>query len=43
MLENSLLEGFTESISPITINTMQVTVGSEQLQYDFINGFIDNQ
>jgi hypothetical protein len=36
MLENALLEGFTESISPITINTMQLVVGSEQLQYDFI-------
>ena len=39
MLENALLEGFTESISPITINTMQLVVGSEQLQYDFITDF----
>lgn len=38
MLQNSLLEGFTEGISPITVNTMQVVVGSEQLQYDFIEG-----
>ena len=41
MLENALLEGFTESISPITINTMQLVVGSEQLQYDFVNSFSD--
>lgn len=43
MLQQSLLDGFTESISPITINTMQVVVGSEQLQYDFIKGFENNQ
>ena len=43
MLENALLEGFTESISPITINTMQLVVGSEQLQYDFIKNFTDTQ
>ena len=39
MLENSLLEGFTESISPITVNTMQVVVGADQLQYDFIENY----
>lgn len=41
MLENALLDGFTESISPISINTMQVVVGSEQLQYDFIQNYDD--
>lgn len=42
MLENAQLEGFTESINPITINTMQVIVGSDQLQFEFIKSFIDD-
>lgn len=29
---------FTEGISPITINTMQLLVGSEQCQFDFVDG-----
>lgn len=28
---------FTEGISPITINTMQLLVGSEQCQFEFVN------
>ena len=43
MLENALLEGFTESISPITINTMQLVVGSEQLQYEFVTSFTNDE
>ena len=35
-LENAKLEGFTESLTPITVNTMQMTVGNENLQFDFI-------
>lgn len=35
-LENSQLEGFTESITPITVNTMQMVVGTQNLQFDFI-------
>lgn len=36
MLEQAQLEGFTGSISPITVNTMQLIVGSDQLQFEFI-------
>lgn len=36
MLEAALLEGYTETINPITINTMQMIVGNENLQFDFI-------
>ena len=36
VLENAKLEGFTESLTPITVNTMQMTVGNENLQFDFI-------
>lgn len=39
MLENAMLDGFTESINPITIQTMQVVVGSDQLQFEFVNDF----
>lgn len=35
-LENAQLEGFTESITPITVNTMQMVVGTQNLQFDFI-------
>ena len=37
MLEQALLDGFSDSINPITIQTMQVIVGSEQLQFEFIS------
>jgi hypothetical protein len=43
MLQKSLLEGFTEGISPITVNTMQVVVGSDQLQYDFIRNYNNDE
>ena len=39
MLENAMLDGFTESINPITIQTMQVIVGADQLQFEFVNDF----
>lgn len=29
---------FTEGISPITVNTMQLLVGSEQCQFEFVSG-----
>ena len=32
-LQNSLLD-FEEAIKPITVQTMQVVVGSEELQFD---------
>lgn len=35
MLQNSLLN-FSSSISPITVNTMQLIAGDETLQFDFV-------
>lgn len=40
-LENAMIEGFSESINPITVQTMQVTVGSEQFQFDIVKSFTD--
>ena len=40
-LENAQLEGFTESITPITVNTMQMVVGTQNLQFDFITNLKD--
>ena len=37
MLGDALLEGFTDSISPITIQTMAMLVGDESLQFRFVN------
>lgn len=37
MLEASLLENFTQSISPIAIQTMQMLVGDESLQFCFVS------
>lgn len=37
LLEDAKLEGFTESINPITVSTMQLVVGSENLQYNFVS------
>ncbi len=41
-LEDALLNGYTDSISPITVNTMQISVGSEQLQFEWVKSFIDS-
>lgn len=38
MLQAALLENFTDSISPITVQTMQLLVGDESLQFRFVNG-----
>lgn len=35
-LENAMLEGFSESIKPITVQTMQLSVGQENLQFDYV-------
>jgi len=43
MLENALLEGFTESISPITVQTMQLIVGTENLQFAFIKSRLEDE
>lgn len=37
MLEASLLENFTGSISPIAVQTMSMLVGDESLQFRFVN------
>lgn len=37
MLETSLFENFTQSISPIAIQTMQMLVGDESLQFRFVS------
>lgn len=36
MLEEAMLQGFTESISPITVQTMSLLVGDESLQFRFV-------
>ncbi len=36
MLEASLLENFTQSINPIAVQTMQMLVGDESLQFRFV-------
>lgn len=42
MLVDAKLEGFTESISPITVQTMQLIAGSESLQFRFIVSATDD-
>lgn len=37
MLEEAMLEGFGDSISPITIKTMALLIGDESLQFRFVN------
>ena len=37
MLEDALLDNFTNSINPIAIQTMQMLVGDESLQFRFVN------
>ena len=37
MLEEALLDNFTNSINPIAIQTMQMLVGDESLQFRFVN------
>lgn len=37
MLENALLENFTSSITPITVQTMAMLVGDESLQFRFVD------
>ena len=36
MLEEAMLSGFTDSISPITVQTMSLLVGDESLQFRFV-------
>lgn len=37
MLEEAMLDNFTNSISPIAIQTMQMLVGDDSLQFRFVN------
>lgn len=37
MLEEALLDNFTNSINPIAIQTMQLLIGDERLQFRFVN------
>lgn len=39
-LQNAMLEGFSERISPLAIQTMQMLVGDESLQFRFVNGLV---
>ncbi len=41
-LESAQLSGFTEKISPVSIDTMQLIVGSEALQFEFITDTNDD-
>lgn len=36
MLEKALLKNFSETISPIAVHTMQMLVGDESLQFEFV-------
>ena len=37
LIQASMLEGFTKGITPITVQTMQLLVGAENLQFRFVN------
>ena len=41
MLEDALLDNFTNSINPIAVQTMQMLVGDESLQFRFVNSKTD--
>lgn len=42
MLEKAMLENFTQSISPITVQTMSLLVGDESLQFRFVTSLNSN-
>ena len=37
MLEKSMIEGYTQSISPVAAQMLQLIVGDESLQFRFVN------
>ena len=37
MLEDAMLDNFTNSVSPLTVQTMMMLVGDESLQFRFVN------
>jgi len=42
MIEEALLKEFSNTISPIAVNTMQAIFGAESLQYDFITSLTND-
>lgn len=43
MLESALLDNFTNSITPLTVQTMMMLVGDESLQFQFVNSSTSGQ
>lgn len=43
MLEDAMLTGFTDSISPLTVQTMMMLVGDESLQFRFVDSVTNPQ
>lgn len=43
MLEEALLDNFTNSINPLTVQTMSMLVGDESLQFRFVNNVVNPQ
>lgn len=41
MLEEAMLDNFTNSVSPLTVQTMMMLVGDESLQFRFVNSTED--
>lgn len=41
MLEEAMLDNFTNSINPIAVQTMAMLVGDESLQYQFVNSSLN--
>lgn len=37
LLEKAILDGFTETVSPIAVKTMSLLIGDESLQFRFVN------
>lgn len=37
LLEKAVLDGFTETVSPIAVKTMSLLIGNESLQFRFVN------
>lgn len=43
MLQDAMLAGFTDGISPITVQTMMMLVGDQSLQFRFVNSTVNPQ
>lgn len=41
MLKEAMLDNFTESISPLSVQTMMMLIGDESLQFRFVNSMTD--